>query len=127
MEPEFKKSLDMKKLICLLFVLTAINYGQSNTLDEGKLIAKTKVVKQDVIHFTLANLKGLRTNFTLTNLDEKTIYYSKGIKNRNGFSTNLNVSDLEDGKYLLNIKNGDTKLRQVIRIKDGLILFSRFR
>ena len=117
----------MKKLICLLLVVTAINYGQSKNIEEGKLIAKTQSVQEDVIHLTLANLKGLHTRFALTNLNGKITYHSQWMKNKNGFSADLNVSDLADGKYLLTVKNNGTNLRQVIRIKEGLILFSQFK
>jgi hypothetical protein len=95
----------MKRLFCLLFVLAAINYGQSNNIEPGKLIAKTKLVQEDVINIRLANLHGMRTRFALTYLDEDTTYYSQWMEGRNGFSANLNLDELADGKYLLSVKN----------------------
>ena len=117
----------MKKLFCLLLVLGAFNFAQANNIEEGKLIANTKVVKEDVIHLTVANLQGFRTRLELTDLAESTSFYSQSLKERNGFGVDLNLSELADGKYLFTIKNNGTKLQQVIRIKEGMILYSQFK
>lgn len=117
----------MKNLLSLLLVLTCLNYSQANTIDETSLIAKTQIVKADVINVTVANLNGVYTRIDLTNLNGKVGYYSEWTKEHNGLSRNLNIADLADGRYLLTVKSGSQEIKQVIKIKEGLILFSHFK
>ena len=116
----------MKNLLSLLLILGCFAVCQAHSIDNEQFIAKTKLVKENTINLTLANLQGHHTKIQLTNLDGKISYYSEWMEERNGYSRNLDVSDLVDGKYLLTVKNQEENRNQVIKIKDGIILFSHF-
>jgi len=117
----------MKRFLLLALLIVYFLPTQASVPLTADLIAKTQLVKKDVINISLANLQQKSTHIELANMDSDVIYHSKYLKKRNGFSQNLNLKELKDGRYLLSIRNDGKVFKQVIVIKDDLILFSKFK
>ncbi len=117
----------MKRLILLAFLLPYFMPTQASVPVTAGLIAKTKLVKKDVINISLANLQQKSTYIQLTDMDSDLIYHSRYLNKKNGFSQNLNLKELQDGRYLLSVRNNGKVFKQVIVIDGDLILFSRFK
>lgn len=116
----------MKNLLSLLLILGCFGIAQANNIETTDFTAKTKLVKEDVINVQLVNLQGHFTKLTLTNLEGDVEHYSQWMESRNGWNGNLNIGDLKNGKYLLTVKSNGETLKQVLKIKNGMILFSHF-
>ncbi len=117
----------MKNFLSLMLILGCFQFTQANNIENLDILAKTKVVKVDVINLSLSNLNGNHTRIDLTNLDGKTSYYSEWMEEKQDYNRNINVADLADGKYLLSVKSGNELIRQVIKIKKGVIRVSQFK
>jgi len=62
----------------------------------------------------LANLEQEVTKISLTNLDQDKLYFSDVVRKHNGYSWNINLDQLPEGRYLLSVDKGDTLRRQVL-------------
>ena len=115
----------MKNLFCLI-ALTFVFASTNVNANTPAFSVKTKLIAANTINLTLFNLDNNYTRIQISDLNDKEVYYSEFVKNRNGFSKNLNIENLKNGKYLLKIRsNGEVK-NQVIKIKNGLVLMSKF-
>lgn len=118
----------MKKLLPLV-VLFALAYTTSmfaSDIQPVKIIAKAKMVKDDVMKITLANLQRNDTSIEVTDLDKEAMYYRSTIKKRNGYSLKLDLQKLPVGRYLITVRNSGETLKQVIHVKKDMILLSKF-
>jgi hypothetical protein len=71
-------------------------------------------VDGDGISVMLANLEQQRVHLTLTDLDNDRELMHRHVRKHNGFRAQFNLSELEEGRYLITVKKGDTVRRQVI-------------
>lgn len=62
----------------------------------------------------IANLEQAITRVSLTNLDTDVQHFSDVVRKHNGYSWNLNLDKLPEGRYLLAVKKGDTVRQQVL-------------
>lgn len=62
----------------------------------------------------IANLEQEVTTVTLTNLDTKSQHFSDVVRKHNGYSYNLKLDDLPEGRYCLSVKKGETLRRQIL-------------
>ncbi len=119
----------MKKAILatMIFAITSYFSGFSNTTPFPPIIAKTKLIKEKTIELRLANLEKKYTYVSITDLRGKSVYYSEGVKNHNGFLKAINIKNLIDGRYMLKIKRKDEILKQIVQVKGEHVYFSNFK
>ena len=119
-----KKSIFLSLVLSLAIAAT----GFANTdPDPTTIIAKTKLVKEKTIELRLANLMKDFTEVSITDLRGQTTYYTTDIENHNGYATAFNIEDLENGKYIIQVKRAGKTLRQLFRIDDREVFFSSFK
>ena len=109
----------------LIFAVSFSSYA-SSTLPPS-VIAKTKLIKEKTFELRLANLAKTKAHISLTDMDKETIYFSDRIKEKNGYAKAINVKNLADGKYMLNIKSNGITQTQIIKITGDYIYFSSFK
>lgn len=114
----------MKTLFYSLFALVLacgpalVSATPLSTVDPEPLIVRSQPVYGGMA-ITLANLEQVRTTVTLHALDDSNRkLYTDVITNHNGYSLNLNLDKLDEGRYVLSVKKGDTLRKQVI-LKDA--------
>ncbi len=118
-----KKSF-FASLMLLLFTCFS-SFGSSATVPP--IIAKTKLVKEKTIQIQLANLEKKFTKVSITDMKGKLIYFSEGVKDHNGFSKAINIKNLMDGNYLIEVKGKGKALKQIFQIKGEQVYFSSFK
>ena len=124
----------MKRVFLFLlcsFTLTAFPALGGNLhdddIDPEDLLVKTKQVDSRSFRLTLANLQQENTRIILENLSGSSTYFSRFVRNHNGYSTLLNLSKLPDGKYALKVSQNNETLTLVIAIKGDQLLFSQIK
>ena len=117
----------MKRLICLVLCLATFCTIYANNSTDGVVQAKTKVVAAKTINLQLINLQQNKTVVHLMAIDKSETYYYKTIKEHNGFSQNLDLRELEAGRYILTVKTPTEVLKQVIRVTEDGVLHSDFK
>ena len=122
-----QKEVTMKKLICLVICIATFCSVYANTLNGGgELKAITQVVEGKTINLQLINLQQQKTFIALSSADEDITFYTKTIKQHNGFSENLNLTALPEGRYVITVQTKAKTIRQVIRVNEVGVLFSNF-
>jgi len=118
----------MKKsfIATMIFAFTACLPAFSTTPITPPVIAKTKLIKEKTIELRLANLQKKYTYVSITDVKGKLIYFSEGVKNHNGFLKAINLQNLSNGNYLIQIKSKGEALKQVFKIKGEHVFFSKF-
>ena len=118
----------MKKsnFVMLLVAMVAYLPLHANNPSPAKLLARTHLIQAKTIKVTLANLQKNVTKMEITNKKGDTVYFKEFIRNHNGYSKTLNLKKLENGTYLIAIKNQGKVLKQVIRIRGDHVFFSKF-
>ena len=66
----------------------------------------------------LANLQQQRTLITLEEMDGEEVC-RRSVRDHNGFAVTFDVAALDNGRYVLTVKKGDTVRKQVIRKDDS--------
>lgn len=118
----------MKKTFFSALLITLSSFSTSLfAAPTPPVIFKTKILKEKTIQLQLANLEKKYTYVSITNMDGDLIYFSEGVKERNGYRKAINISNLTDGRYIIKVKNGKEKFIQIFKISGDLILFSDFK
>ena len=86
----------------------------------------TKEVSEKTVRIQLANLQQQAAEVTLENIDGK-VMYEYTIRKHNGFNMDLDLAKLPEGRYILQVKQGDTIRTQIISINNGMMLFSQIK
>ncbi len=107
----------MKSLLFALALSTAAPAVATATTVEP-LITRT-LIEEGRLEITLANLEQERTIVRLTDLNNRTEFFSDRIKNHNGYGVCLSIDELPAGRYMLSVEKGDTIRRQVILKTDA--------
>jgi len=94
--------------------------------DSDPLIVRTSA-ETDGIRLFLANLEGVTTNLKLTSLENDEVIFEEQVYDHNGYSYDLNFSDLEFGRYILSIKKNETLRQQVILISEHGVWLSQIK
>lgn len=97
--------------------LLALTLTLSANDDPGKIRLKSKVVEDNAIVVQMFNLQKVATNVSLSDLNGTKTYFQKTINKHNGYSLKLNVEDLADGRYVLEVKQDGVSKKQVILIR----------
>lgn len=109
--------------LCLLTVQVQAATPNLPLPDETKLIVRSDATADLGMKVQLANLQQRYTRVELKTFDGRTLA-SKSINNHNGYQVAFDMSKLDDGRYMLQVTQGETTLKQVVLISDGIIRFS---
>lgn len=105
----------LKSIFTLTLLALAITVSAND--DPGKIRLKSKIVEDNAIVVQVFNLQQLPTSVSITDLDGATTYYQKNIRKHNGYSLKLDLNELTDGRYVLEVKQGETIKKQIILIR----------
>lgn len=109
-------------ICCTCFAATLFAAPQAN----DPLIVRT-TSNTESVQLLLANLEGVTTNIELTSLDTKAVLLDEQIRKHNGFSYDLQLDELAQGRYLLKVTKGDEVRQQVILISEAGIFLSQIK
>lgn len=116
----------MKSLLFSLLVCTCVPALAMSAPDTDPLITRSSIDGYS-LQLGLANLEGVRTEVTLTGLDNGDIFYRQLVKKHNGFRSGLDLSDLTAGRYLITVTKGETVRRQVILKTEAGVMCSQWK
>ncbi len=97
----------------------------ANDLPENPDITlRVEKSKEKVVDVRLLNLQQKLTYISITTLNGADTFFRESVNNHNGYTKRFDLSDLLPGKYILTVKQGDKKIRQVIVIdaEQGMML-----
>lgn len=112
------KSFFVLALMALTFTASADNEP------DGQLLIKSKVVEQNVLVVQLVNLQQEATRVSIQSLDGDTTFFQENIRKHNGYIRKINLENLKDGRYLIEVTQDDIAKKQVILIRDGQLRLS---
>ncbi len=118
----------MKKiffLAALLLGFTAMPALASEGNTEGKVLVKVTANEGKVLKINLANLQKVKTVVRLKDLKGNS-FFSKVIRNHNGFRSFLDLNQLPKGRYILSVNHGDKLMSQVVVIGEEGMQLSAF-
>jgi|APTNR8051073442_1049403.scaffolds.fasta_scaffold01126_7 hypothetical protein len=101
----------------LLGVLTMPVFAQAAN-PESKILVKVAPKEGKILKINLANLQKEKTVVQLKNLEGST-YFTKVVRNHNGFLRQLNLSQLPKGRYVLSVSQNDEVISQVVVIDEA--------
>jgi len=108
-------------LAALLLGVMSMPYAQA-AVPAGKILWKVIAKEGKVLKVNLANLQQARTVVQLKDL-HGSAYYTRVVRNHNGFLRLLNLSELPKGRYVLSVSQNDETISQVVVVdEDGLKL-----
>ena len=88
----------------------------------GEITFKTKTVENKSVAILLYNLNQEKTTVQVQDR-QGNVYYEKRINHHNGFSMQLDLEQLPEGSYVIQVSRKDGKTSQVVRVmEDGLML-----
>lgn len=100
-------------------------------LCSGALLANSNdpiLVKSSVcgteIALQLANLEGQITKIELRNLDNEKLIWTNTVRNHNGYRYEVDLADLNFGRYYIKVTKGDVIKRQVVVVGENGVLLS---
>lgn len=119
------KTLILTAVLLSSFVSVPLETGNHSNPDEPLIVrSQTSVTGLEVI---LANLEQEATKIFLTNMDKKEVYFSETIRKHNGYSMNLKLEKLPEGRYLLSVKKGEVLRRQVLLKTEAGLMCSAWK
>jgi hypothetical protein len=105
----------------LFFCLLGTSVPALATTPAEPLITRTSITEMHLC-VTLANLQQQRTFVWVRRLDDGEVYFREVVRKDNGHQTTLDLSRIPDGRYVVEVKKGDTLRRQIVLKKaDGLL------
>lgn len=111
-------------MFSLALLLGAAGTLSANTVDP--LIVRTQADAEG-IQLLLANLEGVKTTVQLHSLDSEELLLQKQVRKHNGFSYDIDLSELDHGRYILEVAKGDIVRKQVILISEAGTFLSQIK
>ena len=112
------KSFFVIALTALTFTLSAAD------TPDAELKMKSKVVQDHKVVVQLINLQQENTTLKLQSLDGDITYFQEIIRQHNGYISRLNLKNLKDGRYVLQVDQADISKIQVVLIRNGKVRLS---
>lgn len=107
-----------------LFALMTVSFTLSASNNPDELHVKSKVVDNNAIVVQLINLQQAATSVTIESLDGETIYFKELVRHHNGYIRKINLDNLSEGRYVLQVNQGDVSKKQVVLVRDGKVQLS---
>lgn len=93
--------------------------------EAGELITHVSLENEHSIRINVANLQRERTIIELNDLANQTNFYRKSLKEQNGETILLNLMNLENGRYRVDIKQAGVKKTAVVLKRGDKIYVSK--
>lgn len=122
------KKFTMLAAVMLAFV-SAIAYASPMVFpsaDEVGITVNYEVQQAQKLELRLSNLGLKSTHVMIEDLRTGDTFYSENVARRNGYAKLLDLSQLPEGKYRLIVKQKGQELVQVLSVKNGNLLASKF-
>lgn len=85
----------------------------------------TEIVDENVVSIQLSNLQQMHTTITIKSLDGKTTYHRWNVRNHNGYRQTIDLSALQHGRYIFEVKQGKKGKQQIILIREQQLQLSQ--
>ena len=96
--------------------------GSTLSADPAEVVFRSQVTGEKSVKIQLYNLAKEKTTLQVQNFDGK-ILFKQQIRNHNGYSLLLNLGQLPEGNYIIQVSQEDGAKAQVVRVnEDGLLL-----
>lgn len=119
------KTLFLSAILLSSFVSVPLETGNPSNPEEPLIVrSQAGITGLEVI---LANLEQEATKISLTDLDKDEVYFSEVIRKHNGYSMNLQLDKLPEGRYLLSVKKGEALRRQVLLKTEAGLMCSAWK
>jgi hypothetical protein len=112
-----------KSLFVLALLALSLNVSASNE-PTGEFQVKSYVVENNVVVLQLYNLQQENTEISIQSLDGKTTFFSDYVRNHNGYIRKINLENLTDGRYMIEIEQNKASRTQVVLVRDGKVQLS---
>lgn len=90
--------------------------------DPAEVVFRSQVTGEKSVKIQLYNLAKEKTTLQVQNLEGK-VLFEQQIRNHNGYSLLLNLGQLPEGNYIIQVSQEDGAKAQVVRVnEDGLLL-----
>ena len=116
----------MKYLFVFLMACTCVPALASVPADAEPLITRSQLDGHQ-LSLTLANLEQQTTRVEITNLDTDVRHFREVVNRHNGYRVAFDLDQLEQGRYVIAVKKGDTLRQQVILVTDTGIMCSDWK
>lgn len=123
----FKPDLIMKifkSFFVLALMALTLNVSAANDVPNGEMRLKSKVVEQNVLVVQLYNLQQAKTKIKIQSLDGKTTFFSDFVNNHNGYIRKINLENLTDGRYKIQVEQNDQSRTQVVLVRGSKVQLS---
>ena len=117
----------MKKLILTavaVFAVASTSMFATPTNDYDDIIVNVKKVDNKSIRLLMANLEQETTKITIDN-QRGTNYYTNYVRNHNGFKQKINLENLPNGRYYLNVSRNGEKISYLLKVTNDGLLYSK--
>ncbi|PHN03254.1 T9SS type A sorting domain-containing protein [Flavilitoribacter nigricans] len=112
-----------KSFFVLALMAMTLNASASNE-PTGELRLKSHVVESNVVVLQLYNLQQEKTKVSILSLDGETAYFTDYIRNHNGYIRKINLEELTDGRYMIQVEQNEQSKTQVILVRDSKVQLS---
>ena len=112
-----------KSLFALALMALTINLS-AGTNPDAELRFTSKVVDDHALILQLVNLQQNYTHISIESLNGETIFYEENVWKHNGYRVKINLENLADGRYVIQVKQGDITKNQVMLIRNKEIFLS---
>jgi hypothetical protein len=103
----------MKRMLLTLALAMPLLIAQAKDKVIELVLLKTKVESKSLV-VCLANLQKERSVLRLKSLRNNEVLYNRTITDHNGYSTRLNLEDLPQGRYVLELEQKSGNVNQVV-------------
>ena len=110
--------------VLLLASISLPIWASPAAVSPGEITFKTRTVDNKSIAIQLYNLDKEKTTVQVQDR-EGNVYYQKRINNHNGFSMLLDLKQLPEGSYILQVNREDGAMSQVVRVTETGLLLSQ--
>lgn len=114
----------MKRILLTLALAMPLLIAQAKDKVIELVLLKTKVESKSLV-INLANLQKERSVLRLKSLSDNEVFYNRTINDHNGFSTRLNLEDLPQGRYVLEVEQKSGNMSQVLLVDQEKIMVSK--
>lgn len=112
-----------KSFFVLALMALTLNASASND-PIGELQLKSYVQEDNVVILQLYNLQKVNTKVSIQSLDGKTTFFSDHIRKHNGYIRKINLEDLADGRYKIEVEQDEKSMTQVVLVRDNKVQLS---
>lgn len=111
-------------VLALMALTLNVSAATSNEAPTGDMHLKSKVVENNVLVVQLYNLQQEKTKIKIQSLDGQTTFFTDYVNNHNGYIRKINLENLADGRYMIQVEQNDQSRTQVVLVRDSKVQLS---